>query len=103
MGLMVVPTLGAKAPMSAAHDDAAPNQDQVAVLLPEGFLFDDIRRLSDMMLSLPFWLQGVHGGFQLRHGFFQGGAGAGRVQPHIAAQAAAKGVALVQAPASPCG
>ena len=40
-----------------AYDNAAQNQDQVAVLLPEGFLFDDIRRCRHDVVP-PFLVTG---------------------------------------------
>src|SRR5699024_2365371 len=96
MGLMAVPTLGAKAPMSAPTTMPPKIRIRLPYCCQKVFclmMLDDV----DMIRSLPFRSQGVHGGLQLCHGLFQGGAGAGRVQPHIAAQAAAEGVALVQA------
>ena len=42
-------------------------------------------------------LQRVDGGFQLFHGLLQDAAGAGGVETHVAVQAPAEGIALVQA------
>ena len=83
IGLMVVPTEGAKAPMRAPTRMPPRIRIRLPYCCQKVFCFMISEDVD--IFSLLSDLQGIHGCLQLCHGFFKGCPGAGHIQPHIAA------------------